>query len=93
MLTHTAMDYDERFGQEDSSIIAIKALKKIFEDRPVKSTLTLNYKCSVCGKDISIDITHTSGGFGLNGAFFLDYASDKYLVKCRDCYNRTSVHP
>jgi len=93
MLTHTTMDYDERFRQEDSSIIEIKALKKIFEDRPVKSTVTISYKCSVCGKDVSIDITNTSGGFGFNGAFFLEYSFGTYIVTCRDCYDLTSVNP
>jgi hypothetical protein len=87
MLTHTTMDYDERFRQEDSSIIEIKALKKIFEDRPPKLTVTLNCKCSSCGNDILLEITHTSGGFGLNGGFLIEYAPDKYLVNCRDCYD------
>jgi len=87
MLTHTTMDYDERFRQEDSSIIEIQALKKIFEDRPSKSTVTISYKCSVCGKDVLIDITNTSGGFGCNGGLLHEYAFGKYLVTCRNCYD------
>jgi hypothetical protein len=87
MLTHTNMDYNERLRQEDSSIIEIQALKKIFEDRPSKSTVTLNCKCSACGKDVSIDITNTSGGFGCNGGLLLEYAFGKYLVTCHNCYD------
>ena len=86
MLTHTTMDHDERFRQEDLGIIEIGALKEIFEDSPSKSKITLSCKCSGCGNDMLIEITHTSGGFGLNGGFLLEYTSDKYLVKCRDCY-------
>ena len=93
MLSHKTMDYDKQFQQENFSILEIKTLKKIFEDSPSTSRITLNCKCSDCGKNILIHITHTSGGFGLNGAFLIEYASDKYLVKCRDCYDRTSVHP
>ena len=89
MLSHKTMDYDKQFQQENFSIIEIKTLKKIFEDGSSKSTITLSCKCSGCGKDILIHITHTAGGFGLNGAFLIEYASDKYLVKCRDCYDRT----
>jgi len=87
MIAHTTMDYDKRFRQEDSSIIEIKALKKIFEDRPPKSRVTLNCKCSVCGNDILMDITPTSGGFGLNGGLLLEYAFGKYLVTCLNCYD------
>jgi len=86
MLSHKTMDYDKQFQQENFSIIEIKNLKKIFEDSPSTSTITLSCKCSGCGKDKLIHITHTSGGFGLNGAFFLEYAFGTYLVKCRDCY-------
>jgi len=87
MVTHTAMNPDQRFRQEDLITIEIEALKKIFEDRPLKSIITLSCKCSDCGNDLLIDITHTTGGFGFNGGFFVEYAPDKYLVKCRDCYD------
>ena len=87
LLTLETMDQDEGARQEDVALIEIGALKKIFNDRPGKSTITFNCKCSGCGKDILIDITHTSGGFGLNGGFLFEYAPDKYLIKCSDCYD------
>ncbi|MGD8449963.1 MAG: hypothetical protein PVJ06_10320 [Desulfobacterales bacterium] len=83
----TTMNYDEWFQQEDSSIIEIQALKKLFEDRPIKSTVTLNCKCSICGNEIILYITLTSGGFGLNGGFLLEHGSGKYLVACCNCYD------
>ena len=86
MLVHTTMDHDRRFLQEDLITIEIGVLKKIFEDRPLKSTITLSCKCSGCGNDLLIDITHTSGGFGINSGFLVEYSPDKYLVKCRNCY-------
>jgi hypothetical protein len=86
MLTHASMDDNEPFQQEDSSIIEIKALKKIFEDIPPKSTVTLNCKCSFCGNEILMNITSTSGGFGLNGGILREYSFDTHLVICRKCY-------
>ena len=86
MVTHTDMNPDQRFRQEDLITIEIEALKKIFEDRPLKSIITLSCKCSNCGNDLLIDITHTTGGFGFNGGFLVEYAPDKYLVKCYNCY-------
>ena len=86
MLTLETMDQNEGGLQEDVTLIEIRALKKIFNDSPGKSTITFNCKCSCCENDILIDITHTSGGFGLNGGFLFEYAPDKYLIKCSDCY-------
>ena len=85
-LAHTTMNPDQRFRQEDSTTIEIETLKKIFEDRPLKSIITLSCKCSGCGNDLLIDITLTSGGFGFNGGLLIEYAPDKYLVRCYNCY-------
>ena len=87
MFPHTTMDYDGWIQHKDLITIEIEALKKIFEDRPLKSIITLSCKCSDCGNDLLIDITHTTGGFGFNGGFLLEYAPDKYFVNCRDCYD------
>ena len=86
MEAHTAINQDQRFHQEDLITIELETLKKIFEDRPMKSIITLSCKCSGCGNDLLIDITHTSGGFGCNGGFLVEYVSDRYLVKCHNCY-------
>jgi hypothetical protein len=87
MVTHTAMNHDQRFQQEDLITIEIGTLKKIFEDRPLKSIITLSCKCSACGNDLLIDITHTSGGFGFNGGFLVEYVPDRYVIKCHNCYD------
>jgi len=87
VLTRENIHQEEWFLGEDVSVIEIEALKKLFEERPANSTITFVSKCSGCGNDVLIGITHTSGGFGLNGGFLLEYAPDKYLIKCCDCYN------
>ena len=92
MVTHTAMNPDQRFRQEDLITIEIEALKKIFEDRPLKSIITLSCKCSDCGNDVIIDISPTSEGFGIHGAFLFECARGKYLAKCRDCCNLIKRH-
>jgi hypothetical protein len=87
MVTHTAMDHNQQFRKEDSITIELQTLRKIFEDRPLNSIITLSCKCSGCGNDLLIDITHTSGGFGFKGGFLVEYAPDKYVVKCHNCYD------
>ncbi|MBW1726020.1 MAG: hypothetical protein JRF31_10695 [Deltaproteobacteria bacterium] len=64
----------------------IEILKKIFEDNPEKSTIVLNVKCSDCGCDVIIEITPTSGGFGLLGGSLFKCSPDEYFAKCPDCY-------
>ena len=64
----------------------IEILKKLFEANPEKSTIVLNGKCLDCGCETIIEITPTSGGFGLKGGALFKYSPDDYLVKCHDCY-------
>jgi len=64
----------------------IEMLRKLFESNPEKSIIVLKGKCSDCGRDIIINITPTSGGFGLQGGALLECSSDEYLAKCPNCY-------
>jgi rRNA maturation protein Nop10 len=43
----------------------IEVLRKIFEANPEKSTITINDKCSDCGRKVIVEIKPTSGGYGL----------------------------
>ena len=66
----------------------IEILKKMFEANPGKSTLVLKQKCSDCGIDTTIEITPTSGGFGLQGGSLFKSSTDKYTAKCPACYEK-----
>jgi hypothetical protein len=63
----------------------IQILRKMFEDSPEKSTIVLKDKCSDCGCETIIEITPTSGGFGLQGGALFKCSPDKYLAKCPKC--------
>jgi hypothetical protein len=69
----------------------IEILKKIFKDKPVKSTIELNGKCSDCECEVKIRITRTSGGFGLLGGYLLKSSPDEFFAKCPDCYKTNPV--
>jgi len=71
----------------------IEILRKLFEANPEKSTIVLNGKCSDCGCETIIEITPTSGGFGLKGGTLFKYSSEDYLMKCHDCYQLNSTMP
>jgi len=51
----------------NGAVIMIEISKKMFEDNPEKSTIVLKENCSDCGCDTIIEITPTSGGFGVQG--------------------------
>jgi ribosomal protein S27E len=63
----------------------IEILRKIFEDHPEKSTIVMKEKCSDCGRETILEITKTSGGFGLHGGLLFKSSTDRYIVKCPDC--------
>ena len=63
----------------------IEILRKIFEANPEKPTIKLKDKCSDCGCETILEITTTSGGFGLQGGVLFKSSTDKYIVKCSDC--------
>ena len=63
----------------------IEILRKMFEANPEKSTIVLKDKCSDCGRETTIEITPTSGGFGLQGGILSKCPPDGYLVKCPAC--------
>jgi len=63
----------------------IEILRKIFEANPEKSTIKLKDKCSDCGCETILEITPTSGGFGLQGGVLFKSSTDKYIVKCPAC--------
>ena len=63
----------------------IEILRKMFEANPEKPTIKLKDKCSDCGCETIIEITPTSGGFGLQGGVLFKSSTDKYIVKCPAC--------
>ena len=64
----------------------IEILRKIFEANPEKSTIVLKDTCSDCGCETIIEITPTSGGFGLQGDVLFKSSPDRYIAKCPACY-------
>jgi hypothetical protein len=61
-------------------------LKKIFEAHPGKSTITINGKCSDCGRYVTVVVELTSGGYGLLGGVLDKTSSENYSITCIDCY-------
>ena len=67
----------------------LEILRNMFEANPEKSTIILKEECLDCGREVIIEITPTSGGFGLQGGFLFKCSPDKYLAKCPACHTKT----
>ena len=66
----------------------IEVLTRMFEANSEKSTIILNDKCSECGRKTIIEITPTSGGYGLMGGALFMSSNDEYIAKCLNCYEK-----
>ena len=64
----------------------IEILRKMFKAHPENSTIVLKEKCSDCRCNTIIEITPTSGGYGLQGGVLFKSSTDDYIAKCPDCY-------
>ena len=64
----------------------VEILKELFSGNNEKSKIELNDTCSDCKRDIIIEITHTAGGFGLQGGALFKSSAGGYYAKCPDCY-------
>jgi hypothetical protein len=67
----------------------IEILKRMFEANSEKSTITINGKCSDCGCETILEITPTSGGFGIQGGILYKSSNDDFIVKCPACIGAT----
>lgn len=70
--------------------MTIEILRRMFEGKPEKSKAVLKGNCSDCGSEISIEITATSGGYGLLGGALFKCSPDGYEMKCSACYSKTN---
>jgi hypothetical protein len=63
-------------------------LNELFEANPGISAIVLNDKCSDCGCETNIEVTQTSGGYGLQGGALFKVSNDEYIAQCPACYEK-----
>ena len=57
----------------------------MFKSNPEKLITSLKDNCSGCGREITINITHTSGGLRIQGGVLYKSSNDNFIIKCADC--------
>lgn len=68
----------------------MEILQKMFIGSADKSKIVLNDICSECNSEIIIQITPTTGGFGLLGGALFKNSIGGYYAVCPVCYKVVS---
>jgi len=66
-------------------MISLNTLKKLFSEIPEKRAIAFKGQHSDRGCETIIEITLTSGGFGLQGGALFKCSPHEYLMKCPTC--------
>jgi hypothetical protein len=69
-------------------IIGIESLDGMFGQVNNASHCTYEGKCHNCGCDAQVEITKTSGGYGLQGGVLCETNPQKLLILCSVCYEK-----
>lgn len=66
-------------------IISVESLDRMFEDGNNPARLDYRGKCVNCGSVVTVEISRTSGGYGLLGGVLLESETESYSVVCANC--------
>jgi hypothetical protein len=69
-------------------LVRLKTLNLIFAEKKDQKRLASDGRCCDCGHPVSIGITRTSGGFGMDGGVLYEPRPGQIVSKCPDCYRR-----
>jgi hypothetical protein len=67
-------------------MIEVESINTIFDQHNVTRHYHYNGICLNCHCYVEVEITKTSGGYGLNGGVLYESNPDKFLVQCFNCY-------
>ena len=67
-------------------IISIESLVELFEENKDLDQSIFGDQCFICGCDVEIAITKTSGGYGFNGGVLHESNPKRLNVLCEICY-------
>jgi hypothetical protein len=68
----------------------VEIIRKMFEGKPENSTIAIKGCCSDCGCKTTIEVTATSGGFGLMGGVLFKGSPGGYCMRCKKCHSKTN---
>ena len=70
-------------------IVSIEALNKIFDQHTDMEQHIHQGNCDDCGCAIKIEISKTSGGYGMLGGVLCEPSPQNIVARCTDCYEKT----
>ena len=70
-------------------IIKVETLNRIFEVNNNAGYLCIEGKCNHCQCDTKVEISRTTGGYGLQGGVLYQSNARKSTILCSKCFNKT----
>jgi hypothetical protein len=74
-------------------IIGVESLKRLFETYKTPEYCRYQGRCHICGCDVEVRITKTSGGFGLSGGILCEHSAQNPTFLCVDCHKDGADSP
>ena len=70
-------------------VVTLASLNRIFEQNKNPAIFTHRGRCDICGCSVKIEITKTSGGYGLLGGMLYEPDTESYFALCVSCYEKS----
>ena len=75
--------------KNSNCVITLASLNRFFEQNKNPATCTYRDRCNICGCLVKIEITKTSGGYGLLGGMLYEPDTENYISLCVGCYEKS----
>lgn len=72
-------------------LITVKLLNEMSEHNNSAQYFTYRGQCYYCGRDVEVEITKTSGGYGLQGGVLCGSKPEGIFVCCIDCQVKNGI--
>jgi hypothetical protein len=82
------MDRQVEPEKDSNCVITLESLNRIFEQSKNPATYIYHDKCDICGCSVKIEITKTSGGYGLIGGILYEQDPENINALCIGCHTK-----
>ena len=79
--------------QPHDMLIKIETLDVIFVKQLPETSLNIDGRCSICGAEVKIVITKTSGGYGFLNGVLTEPGDGRFIPHCARCMHCSETDP
>jgi hypothetical protein len=76
-----------------SELDLVEKIEKMSINNSECNSILVKGACHICGEKTIIELSKTSGGFGIKGGMFQETPQDQLNIFCIDCYLSSKSYP